>query len=139
MTISPDSIAAAVQRMEERLARGPRASSARYDGRRRRVVVQLDSGVELAFSPNGVQGVDGASGDALSSIEVSPSGLGLHFPMLDADVYLPTLIAGVRGSARWMAAELGRAGGRSTSRAKAAAARRNGALGGRPRKTRSES
>ncbi|MCD6679338.1 MAG: DUF2442 domain-containing protein [Burkholderiaceae bacterium] len=139
MKISPESIDAADQRMAERLAEGPRASSARYDRRRRRVVVQLESGVELAFSPNGVQGVDGAPDDALSSIEVSPSGLGLHFPMLDADVFLPALIAGVRGSARWMATELGRAGGRSTSRAKAVAARRNGALGGRPRKTLAES
>lgn len=135
MAIPTEAIEAADERMAGRLAQGPRAAMARYDRRRRRVVVQLDSGVELAFSPHGLQGLNDASEDALSSIEVSPSGLGLHFPLLDADVYLPALIAGVRGSARWMAAELGRAGGRSTSRAKAAASRRNGLLGGRPRKT----
>jgi hypothetical protein len=33
-----------------------------------------------------------------------------------------------------MAAQLGREGGATTSKAKAAAARRNGRLGGRPRK-----
>lgn len=135
MAIPTEAIEAADERMADRLTQGPRATVARYDRRRRRVVVQLDSGVELAFYPQRVQGLNDASEDALSSIEVSPSGLGLHFPLLDADVYLPALIAGVRGSARWMAAELGRAGGRSTSRAKAAASRRNGLLGGRPRKT----
>jgi hypothetical protein len=39
----------------------------------------------------------------LSKIEISPSGLGLHFPAIDADLYLPALLDGFLGSRRWMA------------------------------------
>ena len=60
--------------------------------------------------------------------------LGLHWPRLDADVYVPGLMAGALGSRAWMARELGAQGGRTSTPAKAAAARANGAKGGRPRK-----
>mgnify|MGYP002146897045 CR=1 FL=1 len=70
--------------------------------------------------------------DALADIEISPAGLGLHWPQLDADVYLPALLQGVFGSRTWMAAQLGSAGGQARSPAKAAAARANGRKGGRP-------
>jgi len=70
----------------------------------------------------------------LSKIEISPSGLGIHFPLLDADIYLPALLEGFLGSRRWMAAQMGKAGGKASTKAKAAASRRNGKLGGRPRK-----
>jgi hypothetical protein len=39
---------------------------------------------------------------------------------------------------RWLAAEMGRLGGAVTTKAKAVAARRNGKLGGRPRKSKIE-
>jgi hypothetical protein len=60
--------------------------------------------------------------------------LGLHFPELDADLYVPALLDGLFGSRRWIAAQNGRAGGKVQSEAKAQAARSNGARGGRPRK-----
>ena len=44
------------------------------------------------------------------------------------------LLEGFLGSRRWMAAEMGQRGGKATTEAKAAAARENGKLGGRPRK-----
>jgi hypothetical protein len=81
-----------------------------------------------------VQGLENAKPSQLEPIEITPSGFGLHFPKLDADVYLPALLEGVFGSKRWMAAGLGTLGGRSKSAAKAAASRRNGRLGGRPKK-----
>lgn len=56
----------------------------------------------------------------------------MHFPHLDADIYLPALLDGFLGSRRWMAAQIGKTGGLATSEAKVAAARRNGKLGGRP-------
>jgi hypothetical protein len=59
---------------------------------------------------------------------------GLHWPRIDADVYIPALLEGVFGSKRWMAQQMGRAGGHSKSSAKQVAARKNGAKGGRPRK-----
>jgi hypothetical protein len=71
----------------------------------------------------------------LDPIEISPSGFGIHFPKLDADLYLPALLEGLLGSRAWMAARLGARGGKATSPAKISAARANGRLGGRPRKT----
>jgi hypothetical protein len=119
----------------EKLRReGPVAIAARYDRRIGRVLVRLRSGLELAFSPRDVQGLEQASAKELSIIEISPSGLGLHFPAVDADIYIPGLMEGDLGSAAWMAARLGQRGGRATSAAKAAASRANGKRGGRPRK-----
>jgi hypothetical protein len=60
--------------------------------------------------------------------------LGLHWPRIDADVYVPALLEGFFGSKRWMAEQLGRAGGRSRSAPKRVAARQNGLKGGRPKK-----
>jgi hypothetical protein len=118
------------------LRQGGYATSARYDKRHARVVVSLHTGVELAFPPALAEGLADATSAELSEIEITPSGLGLHWPRLDVDLYVPALLQGVLGSPRWMAAAaLGRAGGSSRSKAKVAAARANGSKGGRPRKT----
>ena len=113
----------------------PAALSARYDRRAGRVIVELARGLEISFAPDDVQGLEKAKPASLSNIEISPSGFGLHFPALDADIYLPALLEGFLGSRNWMAARLGERGGRIKTPAKAAASRRNGKLGGRPRKT----
>jgi Protein of unknown function (DUF2442) len=114
--------------------RGPRAESAHYDAGRNRVIVRLTTGVEIGFAPRDVEGLQHASTDELKPIEVEAFGLGIHFPKLDADLYVPALLEGVLGSKRWMAARLGAAGGRACTPAKAAASRANGKRGGRPRK-----
>ena len=106
--------------------------TARFDRRRRRVIVRFSTGVELTFPSALAEGLAGASPDELAEIEISPSGLGLHWPRLDADLYVPALLQGVFGSRRWMASHMGTAGGKSRSSAKAAAARGNGRKGGRP-------
>lgn len=111
------------------------AVAARYDRRRSRVVVRLNTGVEITFPAALAEELVNASPDELAEIEISPAGLGLHWPELDADLYVPALLQGVFGSKRWMAQQLGSAGGRSRSAAKAAAAQENGRKGGRPRKT----
>jgi hypothetical protein len=86
------------------------------------------------FSPRDAQGLENAKPSQLDEIEISPSGLGIHFPKLDADFYLPSLLEGFLGSRRWMASRLGRVGGKSRSLAKRAAAKANGRMGGRPKK-----
>src|SRR4051794_20463623 len=126
--------AAAKARGEERL-RGPRAESAYYDAKRDRVIVRLTTGIEVGFAPCEAEGLENASPDDLAEIEVEAFGLGIHFPRLDADLYVPALLEGVLGSKSWMAARLGAAGGRVRSSAKAAASRDNGKRGGRPRKS----
>jgi Protein of unknown function (DUF2442) len=126
---------AASQRASALLARTPKAIAARYDRRDGRIVIDLSSDISIAFKPHNAQGLEHANASQLSKIEISPSGLGLRFPALDADLYLPSLLEGFLGSKRWMAARLGKLGGQTRSRAKTAAARSNGKLGGRPRKT----
>jgi hypothetical protein len=98
------------------------------------VIVALDTGVEVTFPARLTEGLAGASDEALGEIEISPSGLGLHWPKLDADLYVPALLQGMLGSKHWMARQLGAEGGRARSAAKSAAARSNGLRGGRPKK-----
>lgn len=127
-------ILSANKRGVERLRKTPIATAVRYDRRIGRLVIDLSSGIEIAFRPRDAQGLEHAKVSDLSEIEISPSGLGIHFPKLDADLYLPSLLEGFLGSRRWIAAQNGKIGGKATSDAKVAAARNNGKLGGRPRK-----
>ncbi len=117
-------------------ARHPRAISAKYDTRTRRVVVQLSSHLGIFFSPQNAEGLEEATPEQLREIEISPSGQGLHFPKLDADLYLPAMLEGVFGSERWMALRMGMRGGSAKSAAKTMAARENGKKGGRPKRQR---
>lgn len=111
----------------------PRAVSARYDAASGRVEVELRNGCLFAFPAEMGQGLRGASPEELATVEVTPGGYGLRWESLDVDLAVPALMAGVFGTEAWMR-ELGRAGGRRTSEAKAAAARENGRKGGRPRR-----
>jgi hypothetical protein len=131
MAVTEQQLEEAEARMAESRAAG-HAVSARYDRRRGRVVVALHTGIELTF-PAAL--VEGLADDKLADIEVSPAGLGLHWPQLNADLYVPALIQGVFGSEKWMAKHLGAQGGRARTPAKVAAARANGRKGGRPRKS----
>jgi len=97
-------------------------------------VIELSTRLHVAFAPQDVEGLEDATPAQLTPIEISPSGFGIHFPKLDADIYIPALLEGFLGSKSWMASRLGRSGGASRSIAKSEAARRNGRLGGRPGK-----
>lgn len=96
-----DDVTRANARGEALQKSGPTAESARYDRRIGRVVVRLSTGLDVAFSPHDAQGLEAAKPADLARIEISPSGLGLHFPKLDADLYLPALLEGFLGSKRW--------------------------------------
>ena len=112
----------------------PKAVAAHYDRANGRIVIRLSSKLDVSFSPRDAQGLQHAGPAQLEPIEISPSGFGIHFPKLDADLYLPGLLEGFLGSKRWMASRLGQIGGQSRTSAKRAAARANGKLGGRPKK-----
>lgn len=134
--VGHDQVGLANQRAKELQRAFPRAVSAHFDRVNGRVVVELSSKLAVSFRPQDAQGLEKARPAELAEIEISPSGFGLHFPRLDADLYVPGLLEGFLGSRKWMAATLGQAGGHSRSQLKKAAARANGRLGGRPRKKR---
>lgn len=96
---------AAQKRAADRLEKTPTATAAHYDALSGKVYVELSSGLGLSFKPSEVQGLEKASPEDLRSIEISPSGLGLHFTSVDADVYIPGLLDGFLGSKRWMASQ----------------------------------
>lgn len=123
------------ERRTETLRQAGFAVSARFDRRRLRIIMELDTGVQIAVPARKIEGLTEATPEELAEIEISPTGLGLHWPLLDADVSVPALLQGVFGSKRWMAAQLGASGGKVRTTAKAAASRENGRKGGRPRKT----
>lgn len=114
------------------LSSEPHARAAHYDERAGRIVVELTNGAQFAFPPEIAQGLGRASKSNLKEIVVSAKGTGLHWPKLDADLTIAGLLAGIFGSRMWMR-ELASAGGKAVSERKAAAARANGAKGGRPR------
>jgi hypothetical protein len=129
----PDEFDRANARAAEQLATTPTVVAVRYDPDTDRVVISLSNGLEVSFPAHAVEGLETATPADLSHIEIDPPGFGLHFPTLDADVYVPALLQGILGSERWMAARLGARGGKARTAAKAASSRKNGKLGGRPR------
>lgn len=108
----------------------PRAAAVRYDRQTGRLIVDLTNGCTFAFPPRIAQGLEMATDDELSQVEILGTGFGLHWEALDVDFSVPGLLAGIFGTRTYMA----RRAGQATSPSKAAAARANGAKGGRPRK-----
>lgn len=102
MMVSGNEFHAANKRASTRMAKGVRVVSAKYDRRIGMVVVQLSSGLYLQFRPRDIQGMEHARPSDLDEIVISPSGLGLYVPALDADVLIPWLLRGVLGSRAWM-------------------------------------
>ena len=109
----------------------PRAQAARYDPLLGRIIIELTNGCSLAFPPQLAEGLETATEEQLAQVEILGAGTGLHWEALDADLSIPGLLAGLFGTRSQMA----RHAGRATSPAKAAAARKNGAQGGRPRQS----
>jgi hypothetical protein len=124
-------IDAATARGQAARRQEPRATAARYDRQLGRLIVELTNGCSFAFPPRLAQGLETATEEQLAQVEILGAGTGLHWEALDADLSVPGLLAGLFGTRAHMA----RHAGQTTSPAKAAAARANGARGGRPRKS----
>jgi hypothetical protein len=123
-------IDAATERGKVASASEPRARAVRYDRRLRRVVVELTNGCSFAFPPVVVVGLEAATDDQLAGVELLGAGYGLHWEALDVDLSVSRLLAGLFGTNAYMA----RRAGQATSPAATAAAREDGAKGGRSRK-----
>jgi Protein of unknown function (DUF2442) len=114
--------------------RGHRARAVRFDRAKRRVVLELSSGVLFAFPVAAIPSLRRASPTQLAQVMTNASGSTLRWDALDVDVSVAGLLLAAVDPAervRYLASLAGRA----TSLAKATAARVNGAKGGRPRTT----
>jgi hypothetical protein len=121
---------AAEARAREAARIEPRATSARYDAESGRVLVELTNGCIFGFVPSEREMRTRATPEQLAAVEVDLGGEGLHWEEIDADLLLPNLIADRLNMAEWAPMYMGQ----RTSAAKAAAARANGAKGGRPKR-----
>lgn len=92
MGISEKEITEANRRADAMKAAFSPAISVRYDEQISRVVITLANGIELTFVPSHVRGLENAKPKDFANPQISPSGLGVHFPCIDADIYLPSLI-----------------------------------------------
>lgn len=112
----------------------PCAMSARYDGRSKRIVVELDNGCLFAFPAKYVQGLEDAGDADLADIELLGGGYALHWPRVNADIRIEGALAGIFGSSKWMMRLAAREAGSRSSEKKALSSRENGKKGGRPSK-----
>lgn len=106
---------------------------ARYDPDGDSIGLKFGGGGSMAIPRKIIPGLERATESQMEPIIVSPAGDALSWPSLDVDVHVPGLVERAFGT-RLFAAATGRRGGRRRSKAKAAAAKANGAKGGRPRK-----
>jgi hypothetical protein len=110
----------------------PRAIEAKYLPASRQLRLKLTNGTSLRLPVSVIPELSAATRAQLLDLEILPGGDGLHWEALDFTVSVPGLVASLFSPSTWMS-ELGRLGGTRSTAAKAAAARRNGLRGGRPR------
>ena len=128
--LTHEEVIAAMKRGEREHSTEPRAVSVKYDRNSARFVVTLTSGAEVAIPADLLQGMKDASDADRGKVRLQGAGYGLHWPTLDLDFTVPGLLAEIFGTRSYMAKRAGQA----RSKAKSAAARKNGRKGGRPRK-----
>ncbi len=109
-----------------------RAVTARYSRSTEQVTVVFANNASFSFPAHLAPALKKATPAQLQQVEVSPSGEGLVWPDIDADMSVGGMLETVIGASVVMS-ELGRIGGRARSDAKLRASRLNGAKGGRPK------
>jgi len=134
MEVTAEQFEAASRRMENQRVRYSTIAAVHYSADRDRLVIDLSNGLALSFPPQLAQVLQHATAEDLAETEITASELSVYFPRMDVSLYVPGLLDGLFGTREWMRKEFAQMGGRSTSEAKAAAARANGKRGGRPRK-----
>src|SRR6267378_5062233 len=108
------------------------ATRVRYRALEDALRIEFANGATIALPVKLIPSLNRARPKDIRAVEILGRGSGLHWKSLDLDLSVPALVSSVFAGTAWLA-ELGRVGGRRTSAAKTAAARRNGRRGGRPR------
>ena len=127
-------IPAARKRAREARRREPHGRAVRYLRRSRQLVIDLINDVQLRIPIDRLPGLARASDAQLARVELSPAGVGVSWDELGVDFTVAQLATIALGAQTLTRAATSLAGA-TRSPAKAAAARRNGKKGGRPRKS----
>jgi len=78
------------------------AVSGYFEPDSQKIVIEFKNGAEYRFPAKLAQGLENASVSELSDIEISPSGMGIHWPAIDVGFSIPHLLEGIYGTKRWM-------------------------------------
>lgn len=105
--------------------------SARYLKGRDSIELSLRNGMSILFPRTQISELRSATPAELRRIEVQPGGDGISISSIDVDISVPGLLAEELGGV--FARAIGRKARGCSSPKKAAASRRNGRRGGRPR------
>lgn len=126
----------ATRRGEESLRTEPHAKAVRYDAKSGRLIIDLTNGCVFAIPTDLIQHVRDMPSEEIAKVRLLGS-FGSALEWEDADIHFSVagLVAGHFGSQKYMDSQWASRAGSVTSPAKAAAARANGAKGGRPRKS----
>ncbi|MDB5596964.1 MAG: hypothetical protein JWM36_3925 [Hyphomicrobiales bacterium] len=132
--LTDEQVSEANRRGVEARELGPVVEKVNYEPTTNKIVLTLAGRVELHLPVERIPELREATADEMTRFEITPSQLGIRWPELDVDLYVPSLLAEHLGGIGSAAQALGRAGGQKTTVAKAVAARQNGLKGGRPPK-----
>jgi hypothetical protein len=94
--------AEATVRGEEEMARAPKAASAKFDAKTKRLIIELKTGVTFAIPTDLVQGLRDAPAAEIGEVELWSDGMYLHWEKLDVDFQVSSLMRGVFGTPKWM-------------------------------------
>ncbi len=114
----------------------PEATAVKFSFNRkdRSISIELPGSVVLKFPASNIKELHRATDEEIEQGQLIARGTLLRWEKFNADYSVDGFTHGRFGTQEWMR-ELARRGGRSKSRAKAAAARSNGLRGGRPRRS----
>ena len=96
------------------------------------LILKLSDGRSHLIPREDLQGLQGATRDQIARVEILGNGTGLHWPELNIDHCVPSLLRHIYGTKLWMT-EIGRLGGSAKSPSKRNASQINGLKGRRPR------
>jgi len=132
-TITDAMVDAALEAGRQRQAREFSATDVRYDAERDALEIDLRQGFGLRVPRGAIAELAAVPAEALAGLDLSPAGTGLDLDDHDVHISVHGLVLSLL-SPSTLAAGLGQRGGAQSTPAKRDSARRNGRLGGRPKK-----